>query len=293
TGPLTSPLAGGASRLLEPRPGGAMEPSTRGRITGNWTSWPQYSEDEVAAVTSVLRSGRVSQWTGQEIGRFETEYAAHLDRRHAVVVMNGTVALELALRVLGAGPGDEVITTPRTFIATASVAVMCGATPVMADVDRDSGNIGAAEIERVLSPRTKAIIVVHLGGWPADMTAIMELARSRGVAVIEDCAQAHGALHRGRPVGSFGDIAAFSFCQDKIIPTDGKGDMLVLDDAEQFKRACGSTANGKRYGTVINREHLPGYQRQHDDFGTNWRMTEMLAALGRIQLARLEQTDAQ
>lgn len=270
-----------------------MEPSTRGRITGNWTSWPQYSEDEVAAVTSVLRSGRVSQWTGQEIGRFETEYAAHLDRRHAVAVMNGTVALELALRVLGVGPGDEVITTPRTFIASASVAVMCGATPVMADVDRDSGNIGAAEIERVLSPRTKAIIVVHLGGWPADMTAIMELARSRGVAVIEDCAQAHGALHRGRPVGSFGDIAAFSFCQDKIITTGGEGGMLVLDDDEQFKRAWGFKDHGKGYDTVFNREHPPGFQWLHDDFGTNWRMTEMQAALGRIQLARLEQTVAQ
>jgi dTDP-4-amino-4,6-dideoxygalactose transaminase len=269
-----------------------MERTATRRLTHEWAPWPQYSEVEIAAVTRVLRSGRVNQWTGTEIREFETEYAASLGRGHAIALMNGTVALELALRALGVGPGDEVVTTPRTFIASASVAVMRGAVPVMADVDRDSGNIGAAEIERVLTPRTKAIIVVHLGGWPADMTAIMDLARSRGVAVIEDCAQAHGAQHRGRPVGAYGDIAAFSFCQDKVMTTGGEGGLIALDHVETFKAAWGFKDHGKGYDTVYTKKHPPGFQWLHDTFGTNWRMTEPQAAIGRVQLARLEESVA-
>src|SRR5690606_18075908 len=252
------------------RLGGVMQPQvTRKlprRLTEAWAPWPQYSEDEIGAVARVLRSGKVNQWTGGEIREFEKEYAASLGRRHAVALMNGTVALELALLALGVGPGDEVITTPRTFIASSSVVVMRGATPVMADVDRDSGNIGAAEIERVMTPRTKAIIVVHLGGWAADMTAIMELARSRGVAVIEDCAQAHGALHRGRPVGSFGDVGAFSFCQDKVMTTGGEGGLIALDDDEKFKLAWGFKDHGKGYDTVYTKQHPPGFQWRHESF---------------------------
>jgi len=258
-----------------------------------WAAWPSYSEDEIAAVTRVLRSGQVNQWTGNEIGHFETEYAAALGRKHAIAVMNGTVALELALAALDIGAGDEVVTTPRTFIASASAAVMRGATPIMADVDRESGNISAAEIERVLTTNTKAIIVVHLGGWPADMTAIMELACSRGLAVVEDCAQAHGALHRGKPVGSFGNIAAFSFCQDKVMTTGGEGGLIALDDDAMYKAAWSLKDHGKGYDTVYNSQHPPGFQWLHDSFGTNWRMTQMQAAIGRIQLARLEDSVAQ
>lgn len=255
-----------------------------------WAAWPRYSEEEITAVSDVLRSGRVNQWTGTEIREFEREYAQSLGRKHAIALMNGTVALELALAVLGVGPGDEVVTTPRTFIASAGAAVMRGATPVLADVNRDSGNIGAPEIEKVLTPLTKAIIVVHLGGWPADMTAIMKLARDHGVAVIEDCAQAHGALHNGKPVGSFGDIAAFSFCQDKIITTGGEGGLIVLDDDTMFKAAWSLKDHGKGYDTVFNTAHPPGFQWLHDDFGTNWRMTEIQAVIGRLQLARLEES---
>ena len=269
-----------------------MEQTATRRLREPWATWPQYSDEEIAAVTRVLRSGRVNQWTGTEIRDFETEYAQSLGRSRAIALMNGTVALELALLALGVGPGDEVITTPRTFIASSSVAVMRGATPVMADVDRDSGNIGAAEIEKVITPRTKAIIVVHLGGWPADMTAIMELARSRGIAVIEDCAQAHGALHAGKPVGSFGDIGAFSFCQDKVMTTGGEGGLIALDDEARYKTAWGFKDHGKGYDTVYHKEHPPGFQWLHDSFGTNWRMTEPQAAIGRVQLANLEETVA-
>lgn len=264
---------------------------TRG-LKEAWGAWPEYSEEEVSAAARVLRSGRVNQWTGSEVSEFEAEYAASLGRKHAVALMNGTVALELALIALGLGPGDEVVTSPRTFIASASAVVMRGATPVMAEIDRDSGNITAATIEPVLTPRTKAIIVVHLGGWPADMTSIMALARSRGIAVVEDCAQAHGAMHAGRPVGSFGDVAAFSFCQDKVITTGGEGGLIAMDDEGTFKAAWSYKDHGKGYDSVHTKEHPPGFRWVHDDFGTNWRMTEVQAAIGRIQLANLEDTVA-
>ncbi|HEX7040073.1 MAG TPA: DegT/DnrJ/EryC1/StrS aminotransferase family protein [Trueperaceae bacterium] len=250
--------------------------------------WPRYTDEEVAAVAEVLRSGRVNQWTGEQVFAFEREYAEALGRKHAIALMNGTVALELALRAGGVGEGDDVVTTPRTFIASAGAAVVVGARPVLADVDRDSGNITAETIERALTPRTKAIVVVHLAGWPADMPAILDLARDRGLLVVEDCAQAHGAAIDGQPVGSFGDMAAFSFCQDKIITTGGEGGLLALDREDWFDWAWSYKDHGKGYHTVFHKVHPPGYQWLHDRFGTNWRMTEMQAALGRIQLGRLE-----
>lgn len=250
--------------------------------------WPRYTEEEVAAVAEVLRSGRVNQWTGEQVFAFEREYAAALGRKHAIALMNGTVALELALLAAGVGEGDEVVTTPRTFIASAGAAVVVGAKPVLADVDRDSGNITAETIARVLSPRTKAIVVVHLAGWPADMPAILDLAKERGIVVVEDCAQAHGAAIDGRPVGSFGDMAAFSFCQDKIITTGGEGGLLALDREDWFEWAWSYKDHGKGYHTVFHKVHPPGYQWLHDRFGTNWRMTEMQAAIGRLQLRDLE-----
>ncbi len=243
-------------------------------------------------MTGVMRSGRVNQWTGELVRAFEADYAAHLGRAHAIALMNGSVALELALRVAGIGPGDDVVTTPRTFIASAGAAVLQGARPVLADVDRDSGAITAASVEAELTPATKAVIVVHLGGWPAEVGPIRALGRERGFLVIEDCAQAHGALVDGRPVGALGDMAAFSFCQDKIITTGGEGGLLALDDEGWFKTAWAFKDHGKGYDTVYNTEHPPGYRWLHDGFGTNWRMTEMQAAIGRIQLRDLEETVA-
>lgn len=258
----------------------------------DWAPWPTYDEAEIDAVATVLRSGKVNQWTGTEVTSFEADYAKHLGRSNAVAVMNGTVALELALIALGIGEGDEVITTPRTFIASASAAVVRGARPVMADVDRESGNITAETISEVITPRTKAIIVVHLGGWPANMTAIQDLAASHGIAVIEDCAQAHGARHRGKLVGSFGDVAAFSFCQDKIITTGGEGGLVALDDDSAWKKAWSYKDHGKGYDTVFHKAHGPGFRWLHDSFGTNWRMTEIQAVLGRLQLKQLEKSIA-
>jgi dTDP-4-amino-4,6-dideoxygalactose transaminase len=249
--------------------------------------WPHFSEEEIAAVARVLRSGKVNYWTGTEGRQFEAEYARAAGVRHAIALANGSVALELALAMLGIGPGDEVITTPRTFIASASSAVLRGAQPVFADVDRDSQLITAATIAPLITPRTRAIIVVHLAGWPCEMDSIVALARLHGIAIIEDCAQANGAAFRDAPVGSFGKFGAFSFCQDKIITTGGEGGMLVTDDEALWSRAWAFKDHGKSYEAVYERTHGPGFRWLHESFGTNWRMTEMQAVLGRLQLARL------
>ncbi len=249
--------------------------------------WPFFAEDEIAAAEAVLRSGKVNYWTGEEGRAFEREFAAWCGVRHAVAVANGTVALELALHALDVGPGDEVVVPPRTFLATASAVVMRGARPVFTDVDPVSGTITAENIEKVLTPDTRAVIPVHLAGWPCDMDPIMELAEARGLKVIEDCAQAHGARYRGRPVGSLGHAAAFSFCQDKIMTTGGEGGMLVTDSVEAWERAWAYKDHGKSYLAVYEREHPPGFRWLHESFGTNWRMTEMQAAIGRLQLRKL------
>lgn len=248
--------------------------------------WPSFTEEEADAVREVILSNKVNYWTGT-IGReFERDYALHVGRRHAIALHNGTLALELALYAFGIGEGDEVITTPRTFIASASCAVLRGARPVFADVDRDSQNITAASIERVITKKTKAIIPVHLAGWPCAMDEIMALANKHDLIVIEDCAQAHGATFKGKPVGSFGHAAAFSFCQDKIITTGGEGGMLVMDDEAAWTRAWAYKDHGKSYDAVYNRQHAPGFRWLHESFGTNWRMLEVQAAIGRLQLRK-------
>jgi dTDP-4-amino-4,6-dideoxygalactose transaminase len=249
--------------------------------------WPVFAADEIEAVLAVLRSGKVNYWTGEEGRLFEKEFAQYVGTRHAIALANGTVALELALYAIGIGPGDEVITTSRTFIASASAIVMRGATPVIADIDRESQNVTAETIAAVLSERTRAIIVVHLAGWPCDMDPIMQLARERGLKVIEDCAQAQGAVYKGRKVGSIGDVGAFSFCQDKIMTTGGEGGMLTTDDSELWERAWAFKDHGKSYRAVFELNPQTGFRWLHESFGTNWRMTEMQSALGRVILKKL------
>jgi dTDP-4-amino-4,6-dideoxygalactose transaminase len=250
--------------------------------------WPHHAQDEIDAVVAVLRSGKVNYWTGEEGRRFEEDFARATGTRHAIALANGTVALELALYALGIGPGDEVITTSRTFIASASCAVARGATPVIADVDPISQNITAETVRAVLSPRTRAIVAVHLAGWPCDMDSILEIAAEHGIEVIEDCAQAHGATYKGRPVGGFGHAAAFSFCQDKIMTTGGEGGMLVTNDEQTWARAWAYKDHGKSFEAVYHRTHPPGFKWLHESFGTNWRMTDMQSAIGRLQLRKLQ-----
>nr|WP_218648050.1 DegT/DnrJ/EryC1/StrS aminotransferase family protein [Pseudomonas hunanensis] len=249
-----------------------------------FSPWPSFSALEADAVRDVLLSNRVNYWTG-EIGRkFEQAFAAYAECAHAVAVTNGTVALDLALNALGIGPGDEVVVTPRTFLASVSSIVNAGATPVFADVDRDSQNITAGTISKVLSPRTRAVICVHLAGWPCDMDPIMALAASHDLKVIEDCAQAHGARYKGRSVGSIGHIGAWSFCQDKIMSTGGEGGMVTTNDSELWKTMWAYKDHGKSWDAVYERQHAPGFRWLHESFGTNWRMMEVQAVIGAIQL---------
>jgi dTDP-4-amino-4,6-dideoxygalactose transaminase len=250
-------------------------------------SWPAFDEEQIAAVTSVLSSGKVNYWTGPVVKEFEREYAAHLGVRHAIAVANGTVALELILRGFGLGAGDEVVVAPRTYVATASSVMWVGARPVFADVDPVSGNVSAATIEAALTPRTRAVIVVHLAGWPCEMAPIMELAARRGFKVIEDCAQAHGAAIGSRAAGSLGHVAAFSFCQDKIITTGGEGGLIATDDEALWSRVWSLKDHGKSYDAVHHRKHPVGFRWLHEGPGTNGRLTEMQAAIGRAALRRL------
>ncbi|MFW8628246.1 DegT/DnrJ/EryC1/StrS family aminotransferase [Deinococcus sp. ME38] len=257
------------------------------RTVPPFSSWPVFEQDEIQAVTEVLQSGKVNYWTGEEARQFEREYAEYLGVNHTIALHNGTLALELALYAFGIGSGDEVITTARTFIASASAAVMRGCIPVIADVDPVTQNITAETIRPLITEKTRAIIPVHLAGWPCDMDPIMQLASEYNLVVIEDCAQAHGAFYKGRPVGSIGHAAAFSFCQDKIMTTGGEGGLLALNDTEVWKKAWAYKDHGKSYDAVYNREHAPGFRWLHDSFGTNWRMLEVQAVIGRLQLRKL------
>lgn len=253
--------------------------------------WPRPTPAEIAAVTRVLESGRINYHTGSEGKLFEAEYAKRLGRSHGIALANGTLALELALLAFGVGVGDEVIVPARTFIATASACVALGATPVVADIDPDSGCITPATVLEVITPRTRAVIPVHLAGWPTDMPGIMSLAEEYDLLVIEDCAQAHGARIAGREVGSFGHAAAYSFCQDKILTTGGEGGLLLLDDDAVFERAWAYKDHGKSYARSLEPAATTGsvYRWMHDSFGTNWRMTEMQAAIGRVALTELDE----
>jgi dTDP-4-amino-4,6-dideoxygalactose transaminase len=252
--------------------------------------WPAFTEDEAEAVARVVRSNRVNYWTGTEAREFEREFAAWVGVSRAIALNNGTVALEAALRALGIGPGDEVVVTPRSFIASVSCVVSVGATPVFADVDRDTQNLSAATIAPVLTSRTRAVIPVHLAGMPCEMDGIMELARGRGLSVIEDCAQAHGARHRGRMVGSIGDIGAWSFCQDKIMTTGGEGGMITTGREDLWSRMWSYKDHGKSWDAVYEREHRSGFRWLHESFGVNGRMLEVQAVIGRLQLARMAET---
>ncbi len=257
--------------------------------TAEVSTWPCYSEEEVEAVARVLRSGKVNYWTGDETRSFEQDFAESVETEYAIALMNGTVALELALRALDIGVGDEVIVTPRSFIASVSSVVSVGATPVFADVSGDSQNITPDSVRAVLSPRTRAIICVHLAGWACEMDEILEIARQRDLRIIEDCAQAHGASYRDQPVGGIGDVGCWSFCQDKIMTTGGEGGMVTTNDAGLWQRMWSYKDHGKSFDAVNRQQPGPGFKWVHQSFGTNWRMTEMQAAIGRIQLGRLEE----
>ncbi|RJF94252.1 DegT/DnrJ/EryC1/StrS aminotransferase family protein [Sphingomonas cavernae] len=250
--------------------------------------WPVYADDEIEAVVEILRSGRVNALHhGEHCQAFEEAFATMCGMPHAIALANGTLALELALRALGIGPGDEVIVPARTFIASASCVIACGATPIFADVDPDTQNLNAETVAAVMTPRTRAIVAVHLAGYPCPMDELIVLSDSYGIKIVEDCAQAHGARFNGRPVGSFGDAAVFSFCTDKIISTGGEGGMLLLRDDAVWSRAWSYKDHGKSHALTMGQTPGAAFKWLHESFGSNYRMTEMQAAIGLRQLEKL------
>lgn len=254
----------------------------------DFSSWPSYSSEEIDAVKSVLVSGKVNYWTGNECKKFESEFSEWIGVNYSIAMANGTVALDAALRALEIGPGDEVIVTPRSFIASVSCIVNVGAKPVFADIDLQSGNITAETIQKVISDSTKAIICVHIAGWPCDMDPIVELAKQHKLFVVEDCSQAHGACYKGKNVGSIGDIGTWSFCQDKIMTTGGEGGMVSTSDYALWNRMWSYKDHGKSFDEITKNKEITGFKWVHQSFGTNFRMTELQAVIGRIQLNKIK-----
>jgi len=251
--------------------------------------WPSYTQEEANKVRKVILSNKVNYWTGKECREFEKEFSAWSNSKFSVALANGTLALDIAFKSLNIGKGDEVIVTSRTFIASVSSIVNAGATPVFVDIDRDSQNITPSNVRSAITIKTKAIVCVHLAGWPCDMDEIMDIANEHNLYVVEDCAQAHGAKYKNRPVGSIGDVGCWSFCQDKIMTTGGEGGMVTTNDESLWRKMWAYKDHGKSYSAVYEREHPKGFKWLHESFGTNWRMTEIQAAIGRIQLQRMSE----
>ncbi len=255
--------------------------------------WPCFDLDQIEAASTILASGKVNYWTGEEGRLFEKEFSKWCGTSQAIALSNGSLALSACYESINLAPGDEIITSPRTFIATASSAVLSGAIPRFADVSRESGVITVETIEPLINKRTKAISVVHLGGWPADMEAICKLAKHYKLYVIEDCAQSHGAKlsvnGRYKSVGSFGDLAAWSFCQDKIMTTGGEGGMVTTSNLDLWESIWSYKDHGKSWDAVFNRKHDEGYRFVHETIGTNFRLTEFQSAIGRIQLKKMSE----
>jgi len=253
-----------------------------------FSPWPSFTEEEGEAVKKTLLSNKVNYWTGKESVLFEEEFAKWSRAKYAIAVANGTLALDIALKAINIAENDEVVVTPRTFIASVSSIVNIGAIPVFADVDMHSGNITADSISKVLTKKTRAIICVHLAGWPCDMDPILELANKNNIKVIEDCAQAHGALYKGKSVGTIGHIGAWSFCQDKIITTGGEGGMVTTNNKSLWKKMWALKDHGKSYDAIFHKNHMPGFRWVHESFGTNSRILEMQSVIGRIQLKKIK-----
>ena len=251
-------------------------------------SWPHFDNEDIKKASEILKSGKINYWTGLEGREFEKEFSNYVGVKHSVAVDNGTNALILAAHALGISRGDEVIMSPRTFVASAFSIMHLGAKPVFIDIDRNSQNMDSNLIEAAISPNTKAIMAIHLAGWPCEMDKIQEICNKHNLFLIEDCAQAHGAKYNNQSVGSFGDVNAWSFCQDKIMTTAGEGGMVTTNNKDHWSSVWSFKDHGKNYDTVYNKEHPPGFRWLHEDHGTNARMTEIQSAIGRLQLKKLD-----
>tara|TARA_B100000676_G_C18064487_1_gene839973 strand:- start:318 stop:1511 length:1194 start_codon:yes stop_codon:yes gene_type:complete len=258
-------------------------------LDSKFSPWPSFTDEEIDSVKDVLASNKVNYWTGDECRKFEKEFAAWSDSKYAVSLANGTLALDIAFKALEIGDGDEVIVTSRSYIASVTSIINSNAIPIFVDVDLESQNITPENISSAITSKTKAIVCVHLAGWPCEMDEIMSIANDHNLFIIEDCAQAHGAKYKGVSVGSIGHIGCWSFCQDKIMSTGGEGGMVTTNDKSLWLKMWEYKDHGKSYNAVYEQKHPEGFRWIHESFGTNWRMTEIQGAIGRIQLNRMAQ----
>ena len=247
--------------------------------------WPLVDAESLAEITRVITQETLCPVGAEGTqGEFERNFAALHGRKYGLAVNGGTAALMLALHGAGVQPGDEVIASPFTWGASVSCILQNFAIPIFADIDPDTFTLDPKSIEAKITPRTKAIVVVHIFGFPADMTAIMEVANRHGLAVVEDCAQAHLAKHAGRMVGSFGTVGAFSLQASKNL-TGGEGGILICDDREVYERAMSMGTHPQRLSAELE---LPEFRDKIDSLAFNYRMHSMSAALANSQLKYLE-----
>lgn len=257
-------------------------------MENSFKNWPYFEQDAIDSVCDVLRSGKINRWTGSLNTQFESKICESVNCKYAIAVANGSLALELAFRAIGIKANDEVIVPCRTFVASASAAAVLGAKISVVDIDINTQNILPEAAENAVNENTKAIVAVHLAGMPCDMDKICAIAKKHNLYVIEDCAQAHGAIYKGKPVGSMGDIAAFSYCQDKIITTGGEGGAVTTNNENLWRKMWEYKDHGKSYGEVFSPAQKKGFRWLAESFGTNFRMTEMQAALGIYGYKNLE-----
>ena len=250
-------------------------------------SYPSFNQQTLKKVQKVLKSGRVNYWTGNECKIFEDEFSKYLGNKFSVTVSNGSVALELALRALKLKRGDEVIVSPRSFIISASCVLNLGLKPIFSDVD-ENGNLSIEDIKKIYNKKVKAIIVVYLNGLSCDLDPILTFVKKNKLFLIEDCSQAHGAIYKGKKVGSFGDMSTWSFCQDKIISTGGEGGLISTNNKKLWLKLWSLKDHGKNYKTLFHKKHKIGFKWLHEDLGSNYRMTEIQAGIGREQLKLLD-----
>jgi dTDP-4-amino-4,6-dideoxygalactose transaminase len=246
-----------------------------------------YNKKQIDSVVKILKKNQTNYWTGEECKNFEKEFSNYHNIKYSVAVSNGSVALEIVLKALKLKPTAAVIVAPRSFIISASCVLNMGLKPIFADVDLN-GNVNIEGIKKAYKPGVKAIIVVHLNGLSCDLDPIVKFAKEKKLYLIEDCSQAHGAIYKGKKVGTFGDIATWSFCQDKIISTGGEGGMISTNNKKLWEKCWSYKDHGKNYNSVFYKKHKTGFRWLHDNLGSNYRMTEIQAAIGRIQLKSLD-----
>lgn len=248
--------------------------------------YPYYPPTLISKVSQTLNSGKINYWTGNEGIIFEKEFSNYVNNKYSIAVSNGSVALEIALKALNLKKNDKIIVTPRSFIISASCVHNLNLKPVFADVDIN-GNLSIEGIKKSYTKSIKAIILVHLNGLPCDLDPIIKFAKKFKIKIVEDCSQAHGAIYKRKPIGSFGDVATWSFCQDKIISTGGEGGMISTNNKKIWKKCWSLKDHGKNYYSVFYKKHKLGFKWLHDNFGSNYRMTEVQAVIGRYQLKYL------